>query len=128
MYILISYILQCLYSPVNLILLYTGVLIITTIFFKLMFINKVLENRTIYCLACDKLFPPDFVHCYKCHKCVEKNKKHVKIFRACVDEKLYHIWSSIRNTLLFLFCLYNIFYKFYTKLLLDIILIVISYL
>ena len=126
MYIVISYVIQCLYSPTVLVGLYSSIMFIILILFKMLLNNPVLINRTEHCLACSKLYPENYFHCYKCHTCYPIGYDHVRMFRTCMDNRLYFIWNSVRNTLLFVFCVYNILYGFYTKVFVDLLLVGIS--
>ena len=128
MFVIVSYIIQCLYSPLQLVCLYSAMVIILLILFKWMYNKPPLEQRTKHCLPCDLLFPEHYKHCYTCHTCVPFGYKHVRLFRRCFDVDTYLIWCTIRNTLLFVFCIYNISMHMYSKIFMDVILILLSYL
>ena len=126
MYVFISYLIQCLYSPMLLVSLYSVIMCILIILFHMLMKKPQLLNREHHCLPCDKLYPVGFKHCYKCHTCFPTTYRHVRMFRSCLDDKTYFIWNTNRNTLLFVFSLYNLLHGIYTKVFIDVLLIGIS--
>ena len=126
MFVFISFIIQCLYSDIIYTVLYSFIMVIILCLFKMLVDKPTIMNRTHHCLACAKLYPPDYKHCYKCHVCFPEGYIHVRMFRTCLNEKYYFVWSLVRNMLLLLFCVYNFLYGIYSKIFVDILLICIS--
>ncbi len=128
MYILVSYILQCMYSPLSLVIMYTILMCILGGVFAWMYRKVPLLDRTRHCLPCGKLYPENFAHCDKCHTCVPPHSVHVRLFRRCFDRDLYLVYSTIQNTTLFIFCIYNLVTFRFPKVAIDVILIAVSFL
>ena len=126
MYILISYILQCMYSPLSLIIMYTILMGVLGGIFAWMHRKEAIIDRTRHCLPCGKLFPETWTHCDVCHKCTPPHSVHVRLFRRCFDRDLYLVYTTIQNTTLFIFCIYNLVTFRFPKVAIDAILIFVS--